>query len=185
MATPEVRNYDDYKEEDVNLKKLSTEIQEGKTSGETPNDENSDTERTNLDQTKDKVDEKKLADFKLKAEYLQQYWWDEYKQIVNNVMSQFDRDIKKILDKSSDDDKNVKEVKFENITTKTDTQLEEEAGEVMNQQPGKFEAQKAMINKIYAKWSAEDIKLLNEIIDKYMKEVDAKYQKFISSEARG
>lgn len=179
MAAPEVRNYDDYEE-----KKPSTEIQEGEVSEKNVKDENTDTERRDLDESKDKVDEKKLADFKLKAEYLQQYWWDEYKQIVNNVMSQFDRDIKKILEKS-DDNKNVKEVKFENITTMTDTQLEQQSSEVINQQPKKFEEQKAIIDTIYTKWSAEDIKLLNETINKYMKEVDDKYQEFISSEARG
>ena len=182
MATPEVLNYNDYKE-DIKPKKPSTEIQEGETPKQTPNDENSDAERTNLDQTKDKVDEKKLEDFKLKAEFLQQHWWDEYKQIVNNVMSQFDRDIKKILNKS-DDDKDVKEIKIENITTMTDAQLEQQSSEIMNRQPKKFEEQKAMIDTIYTDWSAEDIKLLNETIDKYMKEVDDKYQEFIRWKAR-
>ena len=182
MATPEIHNYDDHEEE---LNNLSTEIKQGwGDSKEVAKDNsNNDTETTNLDKSKDKVDEKKLSDFKIKAEFLQEHWWDEYKQIINNVMSQFDRDIKKILNKS--DDKDIQEVKIENITEKTDIQLEKEAGEVMTQQPAKFESQKVIINKIYTEGSAEDIKLLNECINKYMKEVDKKYQQFINFKARG
>ena len=157
MTAPEVRNYNN---EDL----------EGKNPQEIKNEEA-------LDKSKNKVDEKKLADFKSKAEFLQQHWSDEYKQIVDDIMSQFDRDIKKILDKS-DSDKNVKEVKIENITTKTDAQLEQEAGEVMSQQPKKFESRESMINKINRKWSIEDVNQLNKIIDKYMEEVDDKYQAY-------
>lgn len=184
MATPEL--FHEENSENKDLKDLKSKIvnkgeikkeEDSSSELELKKEKDEDLSKKNLD----KVDEDKLSAFKLKTEYLQQFWWDEYRQIVNDVMSQFDRDIKKILDKT--DEEKPKEVEIE-LTSKTDEQLENEANEAISQQSKKFERQKAMINKIYEKWSAEDIKLLNDCINKYMEEVDKEYQAFISKEAK-
>jgi len=182
MLTPEIHHY----EEDKNKSrgKSPTEVkQEGSDSASVKKGTKSEKSNEVISDSSDaKINIEKLSRFKEKMHSLQKLGWPEVQQIINDVMSQFDSDIKEILKKPKE---KTKEVKFEDITRKSDKQLEDEVTEILGQIPGKFNKQKAMIKKIYKKWSKDDIEQLNTKIDECMKNFDKRIGELLSSKSRG
>ena len=182
MLTPEVHHYKEDKNESRG--KSPTEVkQEGSDSASVKKETKSEKSNEIISDSSDaKINIEKLSKFKEKMHSLQELGWPEVQQIINDVMSQFDSDIKEILKKPKE---KTKEVKFEDITRKSDKQLEDEVTEILGQIPGKFNKQKAMIKKIYKKWSKDDIEQLNTKIDECMKNFDKRIGELLSSKSRG
>lgn len=126
-----------------------------------------------IDYNLKEINEEKFNKFKEMTDYIKENggeYWDEYRDIVNRIITPFEEKFQSIINKETKD-----------LDSLSDEELNNIANERMKKHPEELMKQKEVIRKINNNGSPEEIQQLNEMVNENMVDVQNFYSKIMNN----